>query len=211
MKFLNNKSNNQKGFTLIELAIATSVFSIVLLMLMTSVIKITDDYYRGLTQSETQNVANNIVNTISQAIQFGGGVETVPTANNGSEAYCINGQLYSYLIGYEVEPNPNTSDNQAYHGLLVSTNGCSQPQNLTSPSSAGQELLGQNMRLAAFSITALPGWSQSYYIHVRVVYGSNNLLANGTSGPDVTCSGNNSLSRFCAVSDLSAVVQQRVQ
>ena len=202
-KFQTIKLNKQHGFTLVELAIATSIFSIVLLVLMTSVIKITDDYYRGITQAATQNTARNIINTISQAIQFGGGgVNAVAPSGDGSQGYCINGQLYSYLVGYEVEPNPVSSANQAYHGLLVSTGGCSAAQSLTSLSSTGQELLGQNMRLAVFSITPLPGWAISYMVEVRVVYGSNDLLANGiTSGPNVTCSGTNNLSRFCAVSD----------
>ncbi len=61
---------NQKGFTIIELMIATVIFSIVLLVLTENIISISNDYYQGVVQTQTINATKNIVDTIAQQIKL---------------------------------------------------------------------------------------------------------------------------------------------
>ena len=199
-------NNNQQGFTIVELMIATAIFSIVLLILTFGVLQITNSYYRGVTESNTQNTARNIINAVSQSIQFGGDSFASAGTPNAGAVYCIGSQRYSYITGKELEDNPKNSD-QVTHVLVVDNpSGCS--ANNSGLNSGGQELLGQNMRLAAFTVAQV-GTSSLYKIDVRVLYGDVDLLT-ATTGPSATCN-TGSGSQFCAVSELSTIVQKRVQ
>lgn len=201
------------GFTIIELLIATSVFSIVLLILTFGVIQITDSYYKGITQSNTQNAARNIINDVSQSLQFNGGSFASPPAGVTSGFYCIGAQRYSFVLGKELEDSPQNSDQTAHTLVLDATPGCSQ-QSSTSYNAGWQELLSPNMRLAAFSITAVGNSTTVYRVDVRVVYGDGDLLTTAASGSHIgstiTCNTGDG-SQFCAASELSTVVERRVQ
>lgn len=61
---------NQKGFTIIELIIATTVFSVVLLLCTFGLMQIGNVYYRGITSTRTQNVTRNIIDMVSQDIEL---------------------------------------------------------------------------------------------------------------------------------------------
>ena len=81
----NNMS--QKGFTIIELMIATVIFSIVLLVLTENIISISNDYYQGVVQTQTINATKNIVDTIAQQIKLSTSTDliniTQPPNNGG--------------------------------------------------------------------------------------------------------------------------------
>src|SRR6266702_6725818 len=124
------KHKAQAGFTVIELLIATAIFSLVLLLITVGIMQITRVYYKGITETNTQNTARAIVDDIAQAIQFGGPAniqKTVGTTPGTSYAFCIGNQLYSYILGYQVV-DAKSAGAQAYHGLVVSSAaGCGGP------------------------------------------------------------------------------------
>jgi len=216
------KQSHQDGFTIVELMIATAVFSVILIVVTQTLVYITNSYYEGVMQQNTQNVTRNIVNTIGEDIQFNDAIPyTAKIANdNTTLGYCIGTILYSYLKGQEVENSPNFSQDQAYHGLVeLNSQVCSsqkQAQTLSgyygnnlTPGST--ELLGQNMRLADFSINSIGNNSTGnllYQIYAKVVYGDTDLLTNPTL-PNAACIGGDS-TQFCYTTDLSTVVQVRV-
>ena len=68
---------NQKGFTIIELMIATVIFSIVLLVLTENIISISNDYYQGVVQTQTINATKNIVDTIAQQIKLSTSTDSI--------------------------------------------------------------------------------------------------------------------------------------
>lgn len=198
-----------EGFTIIELLVATSVFSVVLLALMFGVVQISHIYYKGITESNTQNTARNILNDISQSIQFDGGSYTPPNVGGGNNRICIGSRQYSYLLGYELKSSYSSTLHQSPQ-VLVEQNGIAacpaSAPNLTNGSAPGKELMGQNMRLANLVITPL---ANNYYkVEVRVAYGDDDLLSNPT-GTNASCRGRAG-DQFCAVSDLSTIVQKRV-
>src|SRR6266545_6126580 len=145
----------RSGFTIMELLIATVVFSVVLLVVTAGILQIARVYYKGVTEANTQNTVRTIIDTISQAIQFSGGdVTSTPaiTTPGSSYAFCVGNQQFSYTSGWQVEDSPNVSLNQTNHALVQrSIAGCSSStaaQNVRNPSVTGRDLVGPHMRLA---------------------------------------------------------------
>lgn len=209
------------GFTIIELMIATLVFSVVLILITVGVISFNNAYYKGVTQSTTQSAARTIIEDITQSVQFSGGQVTSPVGTTGSGSsvgFCIGNQLYSYLLGWQlVNGTANASFHQTNHALVVSSSGdCSgmDAQDMQGDVS-GTELLSPNMRLSSLSVTQVAGSSDLYKINVRVVYGADDLLYSpsgdipAATAPDATCKLETG-DQFCAVSDLSTIVEKRI-
>ena len=100
------------GFTIIELLVATAVFSVILIVITSGIMLFTSNYYKGVNQSNTQAVARSIINNISQAIQFSAaGYPYVQLANwptgSGNQGFCVNNVQYSYVTGREIESSPS--------------------------------------------------------------------------------------------------------
>ena len=214
---------SQKGFTIIELMIATLVFSVILLLVTYGLIQIGRTYIKGLNESKTQQTARSIMDTISQDIQFNGGTVRLSDRAAGTFAFCIGGNRYSVLTGAKLVDNaPATGE--AKHVLVVDVApiaDCNEDPP-TSQSLGGvitsesRELLGPNMRLASLAVCG-PGatatftgcpvlGSNLYQVNVRVVYGDNDLLNPARDA----CAGGAG-SQFCAVAELSTTVQKRVR
>jgi prepilin-type N-terminal cleavage/methylation domain len=112
-------TKREQGFTILELMIATMVFSVVLLLVTAGILQVSRVYYKGLTESTTQSTARNIIDTLAQAIQFSGAeVTETHNVNPGKDdSFCIGNKQYSYRLGSQVMNNPSSSD-QAWHALV---------------------------------------------------------------------------------------------
>lgn len=235
-KKINRNINKSEGFTIVELLIATVIFSMVLLLVTTGVLEISKVYYKGVTDSNTQTVATNIVDTVAQAIQFdGGAVQTTPASAPAgtSYAFCVGNQRFSYYPGYElINSSPVNGQDETNHSIVEDNSAGCTAQNMTG-SVQGRELMGQNMRLSSVSVTCalpsgicndVPGAILAYRVQVRVVYGSDDLLFSPTlsqqsasnaaqaAATDAQCAGSNTGGdQFCSQSDLSTIVVKRVQ
>lgn len=239
----NTEHTNNRGFTIVELMMATMVFSIIMLIAAGTVVRFTNNFQKGITQSTTQSVTRGIVDTVSQQLQFVGSMSGFRHLGSPEgttyKGYCIHGNKYSYVLGKQLE-------GQAPHVLIEQNNtgdGCGvTAQNLSSGSVNGKEILAPNMRLAKFHIIndADPsdvddGSSNPklYKVKVKVVYGDDDLLCvsgitNGSAkdcGSKLPMSNVSSLneselerlscksqigSQFCAVSDISTTIQNRL-
>jgi len=233
--FTSRKSEGHSGgFTIIELLMATAVFSVILLVITAGIMLFTHDYYKGIIQANTQSVARNIINTFGQGIQFSPTTDISGTwpkiQDNGMgtgaiHGYCINGIRYGYVLGKQL--NQGVSGYAASQVLVADTGlPCSDSLVAQMPNDAS-ELMGKHMRLAQFNVARITGSVDSYSIDVRVVYGDDDLLCSPNEvprscstqaamgsladyqTPDLQCKGNTG-SQFCAVSELSTVVKKRL-
>lgn len=216
------KQDKQAGFTIIELLIATIVFSVVLLGASMALIRIGKMYYRGIISSRTQDVARAITDEISQSIQFSGDTimldvpmtSATPTGL-GISATCIGRTRYVALKNRQVtKDSPSASLNQAYHALWrdqysASCGGDTINMNQKTPSSGGTELLGEHMQIASLSIQNSPAGSSRYNISVKIIYGDKDLVSYDGSGNATGCK-NVDGSEWCAVSELNTTVFKRV-
>jgi prepilin-type N-terminal cleavage/methylation domain-containing protein len=208
---MTSQSNN-KGFTIVELLVATAVFGVILLIVTVAILQFSRVYYKGVTENNTQDTARSIVDAISQGIQFNGGgvTETNLAPSVGtSYAFCVGTQQYSYVLGTQMSDTPTPA--QRYHGLVVKdAAGCTAStaaQNLSLAAVNGRELLSPKMRLAKMQVTSLGG--KLYRISVKVVFGDDDLLNNPTAAT-ATCKPGQG-SQFCAVTDVTTVVTKRVE
>ncbi len=107
---------NQKGFTLVELMIATTVFSVILLGATTAVIQIGRMYYKGVIASRSQETARRVIDEISRAIQFNSGEITNPLDGTGQtlvvqqgagtkigvSSVCVGTTRFTYALNAQV-------------------------------------------------------------------------------------------------------------
>lgn len=213
---------SSRGFTIVEMMIATVVFSVILLVVAMGVISFSNRYYKAVNTSTTQNAARTIIDTISQAVQFGTANVYGSGANN---FFCAGGNVFLFdATGaiYTGAPGQRGLYVTPMDGLVVAGSLCHN-QSL----SGGQQLLGERMRITTLSLAQV-GSTKSYMITISLAYGENDLLCapasvvsscNATapiltdsqlkSAPDVTCKAGTG-SQFCAVSLLKTTVQKRV-
>lgn len=211
---------SQHGFTVIELLIATTVFSVVLLLCSTAVIQIGRLYSKGIILNRTQETTRLIVDDITKAIQFSGDDVVVAAPNAGYGGYCLGSRLITFKTNQQVKESPPV------HALMINTptGACTTAQNLASPSTDSQEKLGVNMRLSKFSIAPLPGNPTLFKVSVRVVYGDDDLLCSPSAGDcalttvsthlsntDLSCKDIRAGSQFCAASEFNSIVEKRVK
>jgi len=200
------------GFTIVELMIATVVFSMVIILITVGVLSFTRAYYKGVNQSNTQNTARQIIEEIAQAIQFSGGtIQPVLTNAGSSQGFCINNQRYSYALGKQLSDESPLGTNQTSHAFVVDKGAScagTSAQNVQGASVVGTELLGPRMRLSKMSIQQ-QGSTDLYRITIRVVYGDDDLLTNPT-GTDARCNVGIKGTEYCAQSELTTVVKKRI-
>lgn len=98
------KKNNIKylgGFTIVELLIASAVFSTVLLVALTGFLQIGRIFYKGVSSTQTQDVTRQVVNDISSNIKIASSTGAVNTLNlnPGTGGYgwiCVGTYRYTY-------------------------------------------------------------------------------------------------------------------
>ncbi len=214
---------NNSGFTIIELLIATAVFSTVLLIASTVIIQIGRLYYKGLISAQTQETVRNIAENVSQDLKFSNGnsfrqdytdssvtgdsATQAPTApTNHAYSVCAGNNRYTYWLGQPVA--------DGNHGILVDD----APEGACPPNGSGKELLGQNMRLTEFRVVKSTADPNLYNISIKVAYGDSDLLTtyNQQTGdlegslPDTLCRSGIAGSNFCATSTLDTTVKRRL-
>ncbi len=214
-RFRPARQADTRGFTIIELLIATLVFSMVLILITVGVLSFTKSYYRGVNQSNTQSAARTILENVTQAIQFSGDAVTAPLAvTNDSRGFCIGNQRYSFLPGKQLwdDGAPDPALNRTSHALLLDKPGnCAglPALDVQGPAaSTGTELLQPRMRLSKLEVERIPA-TELYRVTIRVVYGDDDLLNNPT-GADASCKVSISGSQYCAQAELTATVKKRI-
>jgi prepilin-type N-terminal cleavage/methylation domain-containing protein len=170
----------QSGFTIVELLIATVIFSMVTLVVVYGVLSFTDAYYGGVNSSTTQDTARSMLDTVTQAIEFSGEPITTTTPVTGpglSNIYyfCAGGSTYYFDEGYIYNSSPSATN----PGLYMSPGGCtSTPTSFSN----GRELLGSNMRITYLSVTqSAPTTNPALYtVVLSIAYGDSDLLCNAS-------------------------------
>lgn len=227
-KFLSQSTTpaNESGFTLVELMVATLVFSTVLVVMTFGVMHFTNSYYGGINASATQNAAQAALNSVTQVVQFS---STDPTATDGTEGFfCAGTKLYVYDIGKIYQGSPATSAG-LYQMDRMGTNCAARAP------SGGLELLGKNMRLTDIQFSRITSNTLTaggiWQLSLEVAYGDGDLLcrssiaglstgscqASASSytltqpivGNDVRCK-QEAGSQFCSVAGMATTAQQRI-
>ena len=215
------KSISKKGFTIVELLIAISVFSALLIIIVYAFLYGLNTFSKAQVVSKTQEVSRSIEQNISQSFSLTAAGSYTPitsftNTNNEitSQGFCLGQYRYSYVLDEQL-----TSTNN--YGLLQDTiqGGCSTSTvsvdlsaNLPTTLNTPKQLLGNNMRISNFTITPSTPLNSSavgYQLVMEIDYG-NNLKA-GTNGYKYQCPSGNISSSFCAVAKIDTIIFQRIQ
>src|SRR5665647_1469166 len=99
------RKHQQSGFTMVELLIAMTVFSVVVIVITVSVIQFSKQYYKGVISTATQNSARTIIDDIARSIEFNAGdvnaISSVPAGP--TTGYCIgSSKMYSFAMYQQV-------------------------------------------------------------------------------------------------------------
>lgn len=222
------KPHKEGGFTIVELMIATVVFSMVLLICSFAVIHIGRVYYRGLILNRTQDTARRVADDITRSVQYSNGVSDIegPVSdldNNNINHLCIGQNRYTYFNFSEGESVAQGSTGHPH--VLVKTvkrtsdEGCNDRDAVPSISNddvypadnirndSATSLLGNNMRLVDFSVNytgeGLTG------VNLTISYGDDEDLFEEGSNFSI-CRGVNAGGQFCAVSSINTNIKGRL-
>ncbi len=206
---------HQSGFTIVELLIATTVFSVVLLVISSGIIQIGRKYYKNITSSRTQEVTRSVTDEISRSAQFSDNF-TEPTRAGDKQIMCIGNTRYVFMTDTQIkEPNNRHALwAEPMNGTCVNI-GATYDFNSDKPSPDGRELLGENMRLLDLNVQQNNG---KFTVKVAVAYGDSDLLTtyndngtkiSGSPDADALCKSGIAGSSFCSVSVLEVTVDKR--
>jgi prepilin-type N-terminal cleavage/methylation domain-containing protein len=206
----------QGGFTIIELMIATAVFSTILVLITTMMIAISSLYYKGMNQARVQDAVRTITDEVSSQLQLSGDVvpqvALVPPAvapANGAKAYCLGNFRYTYVIGKQLVSTVAVSARETTYALWRDKRPatCEPIKDSELSDSAklngGVELIPPNGWLTEFRLSQV---TSPYVLEVGVAYGEYDLLTlNGVASRCTGVKGN----EYCATAHLSTTVTRR--
>jgi prepilin-type N-terminal cleavage/methylation domain-containing protein len=211
------KNKTQKGFTIVELMISTVIFSLVMLLCLTGMVQVSRAYYKGVTQSRTQEAARLVMDEISQNLKLSGSsVVSLPSTNSGPQVninrleegigvFCAGNKKYTYALDRKVVSSNSNEDQKEIRNALVSEDAvCTDLMSTdievlnNQISSNRKSLLSENMRLTRFSITEynpdvsvpIKSNSQIWRIEISIAYGDQDLFSVNGSGRYVDDSNN---------------------
>lgn len=219
------RRRDQRGFTLVELMVATTVFTVIMASVAAMLVQYSNSQRKAVNETTVQNAARDVVDRVSQSLQFEGRTVTGLTSADNTIGYCIGTTRYSVALGRQV--TSSSTHAAMVDQVGIGCGGSAQQVRTATSGLLGTELMGGQMRVARFEVTS----SQAglYTVTLRVVYGATDLLCsqaasvscskdnNGTStvfdGKDIPgdteCKAGND-ARFCAVSELATTVRSRL-
>lgn len=216
----------QKGFTIIELMIATTVFSVVLLVCLGALVYVGRLYYKGITLTQTQSAARDAADSIADSVRFARErVEpvTASATDEWSGHVCVGSRKYSYKL-YQVLVDDTPGPNQTTQALVESIDPLC---DIGSPDSAPRtepdivdkypprEILGEFMQLNRFAISEPDIDTGLVDIDISIAYGGDGSSSDGelfnyvtgSSGEIASCKTGVAGAQFCAISNLSKTVR----
>lgn len=203
------------GFTILELLIATTVFSFVLLVATTGIIRIGNMYYKGVTVSKTQDAIRSVSDELSRSIQFAGGYKTIASVvGSEPQIFCLGDTRYTVYAN--VKNTPTTTLNSGLIAERISPGSdCA-----LAVATSTKQMLGTNMRILNLEVLPLPGsTNNAWKVDIKIAYGDDDLLTHYTNAgalipatpfSSANCKSNISGSNFCSTAQLDTVVKKRL-
>jgi prepilin-type N-terminal cleavage/methylation domain-containing protein len=216
MKSSHPSNDSSAGFTVIELMIASLVFSVILVVITVGVLSFTNRYYKGVNSAATQAASQSVIDTVTQAMQFGNGSVDITGISASPAYFCAGGSKFVFDKGEKY------TESASQKGFYVEPQGGAACNSTVV--GGGRQLLGKNMRLADLAITSVS--TRFFSVDITVAYGDDDLLCapsivnscttnapmaatEYSNRPDITCKPTVG-TQFCAVSRLKTSVEKRV-
>jgi hypothetical protein len=183
--------------------IATMVFSTILVAITFGVMHFSALYYKGVYTSETQNVARDIMDQVTDAVKYGTGeVYTIEGApgHDDDVLFCAGG--YVFYIPRLYDKYLGNDPSKGFYMQPMTGDTCSAPSN----TNGRKQLLAKNMRVAKIAFME-SDTHNVYTFSITIAYGDNDLLTD--SGDTVQCNAGAG-NEYCAVSSLVTTIKKRI-
>jgi prepilin-type N-terminal cleavage/methylation domain-containing protein len=190
-----------RGFTIIELMIAMTVFSAAMVIVLAGVIVISRQYQQASNRVAMEEATRNIHQQIGDSIRFSGVSVTNSSPSGDWVATCVGNLMFVYPIS---TPFAGSIDqfNSRNSGLFVKQDGdCNVPADV-GPSGAVNVLPG-GAKVTRFSVTDTE-------ILTTFAKSPGDLLTIPASGGQVTCNITITGREFCAAVSMQSSVVRRV-
>lgn len=223
--------DDRKGFTIIELLISTTVFTLLLMVVLTAVTQVGRMYYKAVTTTRTQEAARTLIEDIATHLQYSSdppfpsvGIPAPPTllASGQQVGFCIGSIRYIFVMNKRATSGAHAiwADKDGYE-TNIPCNVSAVNMDVAEPSSRvfGRDMLPEDMRLSDLEIQPMNSEQTLWRVKVRILYGVNDLLAdpdNFNNPIDATnfgraiCKGSAIGTQFCAISELETTVYRRL-
>lgn len=208
------KKLSTKGFTIIEVLIASLVFTTLLLLCMEGITRIAKVYIKSSSTTRASEFANAFIGDIAQQVKYGATIQ--PTAGTNPIYFCVADSAYKITI--------NKKETEAPTGInpiiKISYPGCANGY-ATADYSSGQNLAPVDVRILKFSVTSSGGTNPIWTINMRVAIGDKDLLVDNNLPPKDLNDASANLStakckgraggEFCAVIETTTSASRRMR
>ena len=215
-----SRKSSQAGFTILELMIATTILSVVLLVVSAVFLSISTSYTKGVTGSRLQNSVRGAVQELTGLIEFSSDTiqPAVTNGPNGESAICIGNEEFTFIPNMiqgvdKIPAAVNPGQPIVQHVLWESPiqTGCvaldlTQPNpSTTAGLQTGSDLGITHEGLSQFTVNDSGGQLVNITINAFDAPGSDLLNPGETS-----CLGTAG-DQFCFTVNLTTTVERRVQ
>ncbi len=200
---------NKSGFTIVELMISISVFSVVIILASAAIITVGRQYQFGVSKTRLLDASRELNQKISQDIAYSGGDKRDVTFSSipGYSGFCIGNNRYTWKTYPATIPTPEqyTALKNTFRVTPLSSigNSCSADAgNINS----GENPFPNNVTVTQFDIGSTNPYS----------YNSRFVLADGTDlfvgkNPSNSCITQQAGGSYCAVVDMNSTITRKVQ
>lgn len=203
--------NSTHGFTVIELLLATVVFSGVVVVALSGFLTISRLFYKGINLSQTQSTSQQVVDNLITDIQSSSTFKDITIISDARSYFCIGNSRYIFNLHKQVDLAAH--DNTQNFGLLRDrlpggNNACPNPYEGSTavPPNNPTEMLGNKMRLNNFSVTRTCPTCKLFDIKINIAYGDDSSLEIDPVTNLASCNSGLASSQYCAVTGLSTTV-----
>lgn len=225
MRIKNKYHKGESGFTIVELLVATTIFSIVLMVILSSFLQIGRMFYKGISVNNVNETARSFVDAVASDVRISGNVTNTRNDNapgSTKRFFCVGEHRYTFVLNRKVGAGDlRPASNSIQAGLMqdtVSGGACPHPS-VSGSGTSPQQLLGPDMQLNRM-VFACNTTKCDIQAHV-IFYGADNSVfassipdldtpAEALTAPDAFCSGSLLSTQFCATADINTVVTTRL-
>lgn len=202
---------DNKGFTIIELMIAISILSVIMLISSTAIIFIARQYQNGVTRTTLQSASRQLHQKFIDSIKFSGGeIISQPEVSGGYSVICVGDTRYYF----KKPPTTSITTTTGMSNLFFDKNATGF-SNITCGAglneSSSAKLLPNNSRVAQASLICDTSSPKSCTLKTTFISGDDDLF-NTNTRPDIdnlrckTGIGN----QWCSIVNLSSTVNSKI-
>lgn len=204
MRFNQYRSLRQarRGFTIVELMIAITVFSIVATLVMAGVIYVARQYQQVTNRIAIEEASRSFHQQVLQSLQYTSVDVTEPSPELGYRAYCVGNNMFIFGGSTVTDGASFESQKEGLYVKQISGLGCDIP-NSVSEITGQQNLLPEGAKVVGLSIDSVTGVIKTTFVK------SGTDLLDFSSLPTLKCKMEVG-KEWCAVVSFESMAKRRI-